>query len=902
MMSDIEQHQSDQPALASPHGSNALTIAFAIGLFLAAMFVFRGVRDNDLVNWDDYRNLVETTAYRHLTAENVQWMLTTRQLAHWQPVIWMSYAFDYKFWGRHPDGSVNPRGFHTTNLLIHALTVVVFFLVVKRILEAAALHSGKFSPQSALRGAAVAAAVFGLHPLRTESVAWVTDRLDVFATFWYLLTLLIYLHKAPTSTGLRGGWLIVAMATYLLAIGSKSIVMTLPVILIVLDFYPLRRLGAGRRADGRHARGVWLEKIPFLGMGFGAGLLGLWAKSGPGLVSLEEHGFLDRSLQAFVGVGFYLFKTLCPQKMIPLYQIIRDLGRTSNPVVLAVGFTLIMTVILIAGRRKWPWALAAWICYLVTLAPVLGFTQSGLQVVADRYTYLGCLSLAVLAGGGAMHLFQRMQSGRMSWDTSALVFGLIGLVLLAFSAASRHQARVWANSASLWRHTLKVDPRNDVAMTHFGMILHEEGQSQQGEAYLRQAINLKPKSPSAHANLAKILTDKGAADEAVYHYQEALRFNPSLVLAMRGLADVYLARGQVEDATQLLEQANQENRGLGTISDFYKLAANYMQMDRHQDAVAPLKSALRIAPDEPALHLQLGICMMRTGQRQAAVEAYETALELDPMMSEAMVNLANVYTTGGHFSEAVKWYDKALVINPNVATTYLNYGLVLREQGDLEPAEVQFRKAIELDPQLATAYHVLAEMLVKKPDQRQEAVELWKKAIDLKDQEYPEALRAIVKVLTAEEKFAESVDYLKTAIRLQPRDVESIFLLGICYSSTDRPADAIKTLREGIRLAPNQPDIGNSLAWLLATTQQDDLRDGAEAVRLAEHFHNQAKEPLPKLMDTLAAAYAEVGDFDKAVETAEKAVGLLPKEGFEAMADQMKARLELYKIGKPCRE
>src|SRR5216117_1025474 len=371
---------------ASPRGDGSMGLTSAqrwirwlapLLVALVTVTAFLPTLHNQFVSWDDDKNFLENPDYRGLAWTNLRWMWTTH-LGHYIPLTWMTLGLDYLLWG------MNPLGYHLTNLLLHAANAVVFFFVVRRLL-ARALPSPSEHGYALAVSAGVAALVFAIHPLRVESVAWATERRDVLSGLFYLLTILMYLRAREREERGRG-WYWLSVAVFVLALLSKSMVVNLPVVLLILDVYPLRRLGGALGWWSEPARRVYGEKIPFVLLAAAASAIAVMAQSSVhAAVSLAQLSALDRLAVAAYGLSFYLWKTIVPLNLSPLYELRPPVNPGATPFILSYGVILAISAIVLALRRRVPGLLAAWVVYVVVLLPVLGIVQSGPQIAADRY-------------------------------------------------------------------------------------------------------------------------------------------------------------------------------------------------------------------------------------------------------------------------------------------------------------------------------------------------------------------------------------------------------------------------------------------------------------------------------------------------------------------------------------
>jgi hypothetical protein len=349
-----------------------------IGCFLPAVRA-------DFVNWDDDLNFTDNPAYRGLSPSHLRWMFTTVQGGNYQPLSWLTLGLDYTLWG------MNPAGYHLTSVLLHAANAVLVYLLVRTLLRRAGAD-----PAGLGQAAVVGALVFAIHPLRVESVAWVTERRDVLCGVFYLLTVLGYLWMAEAKREGRPwrGCLFFSLGCFVLSLLAKAWGMTLLAVLLLLDVYPLRRFAP----DGRGRMALLLEKVPYALLAFAAFLLTVRAfVPFQATRTLAEHGVLARTAQAAYGLVFYVWKTGVPLRLSPLYVLEERLDPAAPRYLFAFALVAAITLGLVLLRRRWPWALAAWACYTLIVFPALGFAGAGPQIAADRFTYLACLPWAVLA-------------------------------------------------------------------------------------------------------------------------------------------------------------------------------------------------------------------------------------------------------------------------------------------------------------------------------------------------------------------------------------------------------------------------------------------------------------------------------------------------------------------------
>jgi hypothetical protein len=478
------------------HGSSRGQLEWIIPLALALVtfLVFSPALWNGFVMGDDDTNLVENQAYRGLTWPHIRWMFTT-MLMDWIPLTWLTFGLDYVLWG------MNPAGYHLTSLIIFAGNAPVFYFVALRILR----HATAFE-DGVLRLSAIAATLFfAIHPLRAESVGWASDRRDVLAGLFFLLTILMYL-KASDATGKRRGWLLAgSVGMYVLAFVSKGSVMVLPLVLVVIDIYPLRRTG-GRWKEwtAASARAVWLEKIPFLVLGIAGGAVAYYARSmAMGIMPLERYPLAARPAMVFYSLWFYLEKAVVPQGLSLVYELPLRVSLLDRQFLLPAVAVTAITAAVVLLRRRWPAGLAVWAYYAIALGPVIGIVHAIPQLTATRYSYLPGLGLALVVGAAAGAVVRAAGARRRAagplrpWLARALAgLGIVWFCGLAYLSAQ--QVRIWRDDESLWR---SAGPECAGCRNNLGVILARQGSFELAKIEFERALALRPDRELYQRNL-----------------------------------------------------------------------------------------------------------------------------------------------------------------------------------------------------------------------------------------------------------------------------------------------------------------------------------------------------------------------------------------------------------------
>jgi tetratricopeptide (TPR) repeat protein len=730
-------------------------------LLLAVVLVFGQTVRYGFVNYDDdravYRNPQVT---RGLSAQGMVWAFTHRHFGNWIPLTSLSHMLDCRLYG------LNAGGHHLTNMLLHAATVVLLFLVLRHMTGHVWLS-------------ALVTALFAVHPLRVESVAWVTERKDVLSGLFFVLTLGAYARYVQHPFSIVR--YLPIMIFFAMGLMAKPMLVTLPALLLLLDYWPLRRLegdpgldttvphckdedllgGASVGTSGLQSVPkrfsfpwrIGIEKLPLLLL-VGVSCLATLTQ-GEALAANERYPLWWRIGNALISYVTYLSQSLCPMDLAVLYPrlgLALPFGRIFAAFLVLAAITATTWV----WRRRQPYLLVGWLWYLGMLVPVIGIVQIGSQAVADRFTYLPQIGLWIALVWGAAEVCRSSPSRR--W----MCGGASALVLAILMGCAWRQASFWHDSETLWTHTLACTSRNSGAHFIFATGLAREGRIDEALKHYRKAMDIQPDDPLPPCNIADILANQGRIDEAVAWYQKALKIQPDCVMA----------------------------------------------------------------------HNNLGELLARQGRLDEAAEHYRQVLKIQPDYAAAYCNLGNVWMARGQLEKAEAKYRKALEIEPDYAMARSNLGNIFARQGRLDEALTHYYKALEIQPTLAMAHNNLGDILV------------------------------------ARGQFPEALDHYRQALESQPND----------------------------------PMVARKLAWLRATCPVASLRNGDQAVAIAQQVNRSYGGKRPEVLDTLAAAYAEAGWFPEALATARKALELALDQHDQALADAVRARIALYEAGRPYRQ
>jgi tetratricopeptide (TPR) repeat protein len=629
---------------------------------LATLLVYLAALQNDFVGWDDGPYVVENHYIRSFDSAFFRWAFFDFYASNWHPLTWISHALDYAVWG------LNPLGHHLTNVLLHALNTFLVVLLVMRLLEA--VHGSPFTVHNsrfALIAAGTTGVLFGLHPVHVESVAWVAERKDLLCGLFFLLSIMAYVNAVrrmghgAEGKRLTPGAMLSALCLFILALLSKPMAVTLPVVLLILDWHPLDRLRSWNAL-----RTAVVEKLPFLACGFISSVLTILAQRGT-IAPLEFVPVSTRLLVAINSLMSYIGKMLWPANLIPFYPYPRNVSLLAPEYLLSLVLVTGVTAgcILLAKRQKW-W-LAAWGYYTVTLIPVLGIVQVGTQAMADRYTYLPGLGPFLCLGLAAAWIVDKtdtVKKGRRAVQAVAAAAAVAAIA--ALSLLTVEQTGVWKNTMVFWNYVIEKEP---------------------------------DRVPQAYNNRGLALKNIGRLHEAIEDFDRAIALNPEYTLAYNNRGVTFKKAGMLREAIADFDKA------IALTPSYYKAYNNrgsaYGKIGLFDKAVEDFDKAISLNPSFYETYLNRGVMFGEAGMLDKAIESFNQAIAGDPNYADAYYNRGFTYSLLGQDALALADYDKAIGLNRNQAQAYLNRGKLLLKAGDRERGIANVQKACELGNQSA---------------------------------------------------------------------------------------------------------------------------------------------------------------------------------------------------------
>ena len=688
-----------------------------IGVLLIAItwLVFGQTAGYDFVNFDDdtyvYANPIIASG---LTLQGVAYAFSNKHSGNWHPLTTLSHMLDCQLWG------LRPGGHHLTNVALHTIAVILLFLVLQQM-------------TGTLWQSAFVAAVFAIHPLHVESVAWISERKDVLSAVFFMLTLGAYVHYARSPSLAR--YLTMALL-FALGLMSKPMLVTVPFVLLLLDYWPLGRF---QRLEVRGqppslcsgvprwsvVRGLAVEKIPLLALSAASGVATLWAHE-KNIARLEQFPFPWRISNGLVAYLTYIRQMIWPVRLAVFYP-----HPEGTLPVLEIGLAIVIVLLASTGaialRRKHPYLVTGWFWYLLMLLPVIGLIQVGAQAHADRYTYLPQIGLYILLAWAVTDALASRFQRRILGVTAS-----VAVIVLAWCA--HIQASYWRDGESLWSHAISATSRNFEAHGGLGQFLLDHGRVDEAIDQFQIALSIDPGYPEARTNLAIALTKKGRIDEAITHLQTVLNGYPNDAKAHENLGTALLKKGD------------------------------------SQSAIAAYEKALSIQPRYPSAHYSIGMALDDSGRIDEAIAHYQEAVQEDPHFAEAYYLLGNDLFRTSRIDDAIAAYERALQSRPVYPEVENNIGLALLKEGRPGEAIAHWENALANESDFVAALNNLAWVLASFPEalirNGDKALRLADRANQLSGGKDPAVLRTLAAAYAENGRFTEATVTAESGLQL----------------------------------------------------------------------------------------------------------------------------------------
>jgi Flp pilus assembly protein TadD len=601
---------------------NTLPLLIAVILAVMILIVFWNVQYFPFINYDDYEYVTENPHVRTgITVDGVLWAFTSFHAANWHPLTWISHMIDCNLYG------LNPGGHHFTNLILHILNTLLLLVVLNRM-------------TGTMWRSAWVTALFAIHPLHVESVVWIAERKDVLSTAFWMMTLWCY-GSYIEQPGLKR-YLIVCLC-FILGLLSKPMVVTLPFVLLLLDYWPLSRF---QGASIKHADRVVddgqrplnstfpfhiliVEKIPLLILSAASSVITIAAqKSGQAIVEVTRLSIADRIANALVSYCRYLGKMIWPVDLALLYPLAMG-NLTLGRIFFSCLFLVAISIIAVRWGRIHGYLSVGWLWFLGTLVPVIGLVQVGLQVMADRYTYIPLIGLFIM-------VVWALSAVAVRYPPLKRVFSVAGFfILLLLMMQSWRQVQYWGDGITLYQHTIKVTPDNHIAQYNLGSLLAEQGNHEQAIPYYEEAIRIQPNAFRPYINLGNALSRLKRYPEAEQHLLTALTLNPYSTYA---------------------------HHSLGFLLDMQK---------KHEEAISHYEAAIRIKPDFPMARINYGRALIGLRRFEEAIEQFSIVIAQNPNNALARYHQGIAYHDMQKDELATREYEELKSLNPALASDLL---------------------------------------------------------------------------------------------------------------------------------------------------------------------------------------------------------------------------------------
>jgi tetratricopeptide (TPR) repeat protein len=688
-------------------------ILISTALVLLAFIAYEPVRYNDFVNYDDNTYISKNVHIQSgFTQESIAWAFTSGYAANWHPLTWLSHMLDIELFG------LNPLGHHFHNLLLHTIsTILLFWLLYKM--------------TGSVWCSAFTAMVFGIHPLHVESVAWASERKDVLSALFWMITLAAYLYYAR-----RGGVLRYLLVLFCFALGlmAKPMVVSLPIVLFFLDFWPLKRI---QKNIGR----LIAEKIPLIILALAACIITYQVQQAGGsvlkiasqaqptatdVVQTEGVPLGIRVSNAMMSYVAYLGKMMWPARLGVLYPYPTRTPPIWQPFLLLIVLVL-CTVFAVFRYFKNPYLFVGWFWYGITLIPVIGLIQVGAQAMADRYMYLPSIGITILLSWGIAELTVKLPGRK-------IILGiLIAAIALGMTATTRAQTTYWKDTVILFKHTLDVTKDNALLYCHLGIQLENQDKPDEAIEYFNKAIQLWPDFLSPNLHLGELLIKRKQYKESIPYLNKVLEVSPNYPIAHVNIGMVLAALGENDAAVKAFEQAIKLDSRC--VTAYVNMATVKTQQGLTDEAIQDLRQSIQIYPTAEA-YFNLGFILEMKGEIKESISSYRNALTFEPGDFQTLWHLACCLHETGNLQEAVKIYNRVLQIEPNFPEALGRMAWILATVSDDQLRNTteavslaqkacrmtDFSDPIALDT-LAVAYAATGQF--------KEAVETAQKALDL---------------------------------------------------------------------------------------------------------------------------------------------------------------------------
>jgi len=770
-----------------------IRIDLLISLLLvgATLAIYYQLRHYSFINFDDDVYVANNPFIKSgLKIQNLQWAITATRASNWHPLTWVSHMLDVHLYG------MDPGMHHLTNLFIHILNTLLLFYVLRRM-------TGALWPSGCV------AALFALHPLNVESVAWISERKNLLCTLFWILTLWSYIRYAEHP---RISSYLPVLLFYILGLLAKPMLVTLPFVLILLDFWPLNRLPSSASIFY-----LFKEKIPLFILSAVSSIVTFLVQQKGGAIGSWETYALDvRIANALVSYIVYLGKIIWPLHLAFFYPHpgMHPWWKITGAAVL---LTAIMLFVISRGRRK-PYLAVGWFWYVGTLVPVIGIVQVGQQAMADRYMYVSLIGVFIIMAWGIPDLLTRWYHGGKAYAVSAAA-------LLSFLAViSWHQSKFWSDSITLFEHAIRVTRNNFIAHNNLGATLVKKGRTTEAISHFNEALRIDSHYAYAHSNLGIALAKQGRMDEAMDAYVEAIRIKPDFSGAHFNMANALSAQGLIDESIEHYQTAlrfdpnDSETHG--------NLGKVLYEKGRVADAIHHYSEACRLNSDNAIARNNYGVALVQMGKIKKAIPLFIKALEIKPNYAEAQNNLGVAYKKQGRMTEAVSRFQAALRIDPDYVDAKNNLEKVLTIQRETDAVRETLETSLKQHPKDPVLHFKLGS-LYRQRQQWDRAINHYQAALSIRPEFVP-ALNGLATVYAIKGDYDTALSLFQEITAVSPNDVDACYKIAAIYARKRQTDTAIGWLKKAVGAGFND--------WRRLETDQN-----MEHIRNSPYVHSLIK-------------------------------------------------------------
>jgi tetratricopeptide (TPR) repeat protein len=658
-----------------PEFSKRSVVVFIyFALILSTLLVFLQVRNFDFTGYDDNSYIYENPrVLKGITADSVIWAFTTSHTGYWHPLTWLSLMLDCQIFG------AKPGPLHLVNVAFHILNTLLLFAIFYRM-------TARIWPS------AFVAAAFALHPMHVESVAWIAERKDVLSTLFFLLTLAAYISYVCRRGLFR---YLLTLLLFVFGILAKPMIVILPFVLLLLDFWPLNKIRNPKSA----VRDIVLEKVPFFVLAAVLGVITFLAQRNVGtMAGIDILPLQDRFANAFLSYARYIGKLFVPQNLAVFYPSDIHTIKLWQVVVCILLFIAITILVILFGRNR-RFLPVGWFWFVGTLVPVIGLVQVGAQAYADRYTYIPYIGLFIMLAWGLPDFLSKLPQRKIVLGPAMII------VLATLGILAHRQVDFWKDGITLFSRAIEVTRNNVVAHNELGSAFLRLGRYQDAIESYKRSIKIKSDYAESHYNLGVSYLNIGSFQDALESCMQAVKIKPDYAEAYNGLGSACLNLGRYQDALESYRQAVKIRPDFAEAH--YNLGIVCDKLSRWQDSIEAYKQAVKIKPDFAGAYNNLGVAYFNIDSFQEALESCRQAVNINPDFAEAYNNLGNACLRLDRHQEAIEAYQKAVEIRPDYARAHYNLGVAYGSVGSSQEEIESYKRAVEIKPDFADAHYNL---------------------------------------------------------------------------------------------------------------------------------------------------------------------------------------------------